>query len=52
MFTHNKQGGMQSAFSPLDFASQQMRRVFLVSMCLAATVIAVKVSVVKCDQAP
>lgn len=45
MFTQNKQGEMQSAFSPSDFASQQMGRVFLVSVCLAATVIAVKVSV-------
>lgn len=45
MFTQNEQGGTQSAFSPSDFASQQMGRVFLVSICLVAIVIAVKVSV-------
>lgn len=45
VFTQNEQGGTQSAFSPSDLASQQMGKVFLVSMCLVAIVIAVKVSV-------
>lgn len=38
MFIQNKQGEMQSAFSPSDFASQQMGRVFLVSVYLAVKV--------------
>lgn len=45
MFTQNEQGGSQFAFSPSDFARQQMGRMFLVSMCLVAIVIPVKVSV-------
>lgn len=45
MFTQNGQGATQPAFSPSDIASQQVGRMFLLSVCLVAIVIAIKVNV-------
>lgn len=45
MFAQYEEGGTQFAFSPSDLARQQMGRVFLLSMCLVAIVLPVKVSV-------